>query len=178
MKRIRMINLLVGIVAVFLLAPLANADTLDVTLANPNPTVVQSPTPTVVQFFATVANPSLTDDIYVYTDTTSSATGTTVDDSLFQPFLIPANNMSGLFEIFAVDLAPGLGPGTYSGVFTFLGGADGGAFSVYDDLVDVNFSVTVNAPTTATPEPGSLLFLAFGLAGLVALGRTKKLAAT
>lgn len=119
MKRIRMINLLVVAAAAIFLVPLANADTLDVTLANANPTVVQSATQTVVQFFGTVSNPSLTDNIYVYADSTSSATGTTVDDSLFQPFLIPANSMSGSFEIFDVDLNPGLGPGTYSGVFAF-----------------------------------------------------------
>ncbi len=178
MKPIRKINLLVGIAAAFLLAPLAHADSLEVTLANPNPTVVQSATQTVVQFFGTVANPSLTDTVYVYADSTSSATGTTVDDSLFQPFLISPNNMSGMFEIFDVDLVPGLGPGTYNGVFTFLGGADGGAYSVYDDLVDINFSVTVTNPTTATPEPGTLLFLASGLAGLAVLHRTKKLPAT
>jgi hypothetical protein len=171
MKRIRLINLLLGIVAVFLLAPLANADTLNVTLNDPNPTVVQSATQTVVQFFGTVSNPSLTDDIYVNADATSSATGTTVDDSLFQPFLIPANNMSGMFEIFDVDLVPGLGPGTYNGIFSFLGGADGGSFSAFDDLVDINFSVTVTAPTTTAPEPGSLLLLASGLASLVFLMR-------
>jgi hypothetical protein len=171
MKRMRMINLLVGIVAVFFLAPLANADSLNVTLTDPNPTVVQSATQTVVQFFGTVANPSLTDDIYVYFPATSSATGTIVDDSLFQAFLIPANNMSGVFEIFDVDLVPGLGPGTYNGDFAFLGGADGGAFTASDVLADINFSVTVTAPTTAAPEPGTLFLLASGLASLGLLMR-------
>ncbi|HWO32960.1 MAG TPA: PEP-CTERM sorting domain-containing protein, partial [Candidatus Acidoferrum sp.] len=42
---------------------------------------------------------------------------------------------------------------------------------VFDDLVDINYSVTVTAPTTAAPEPGTLLLLASGLASLGLLMR-------
>jgi len=49
------------------MAPLARADSLTVVLENPNPTVVESATGTVVQFFGTVLNPSLTDTVPVLT---------------------------------------------------------------------------------------------------------------
>lgn len=174
MNRRRMINLLLAVTAAVLLTPLANADSLDVTLENANPTVVQSATETVVQFFGIVSNPSTTDTIYVNTDATSSDPGTTVDDSLFEPFGLLPGSTTGEFEIFDVDLDPGLGPGTYSGFFSFLGGPDGGTFTDYDDLADINFSITVTTPVTATPEPGTLALLISALAvGMLLCWRVK-----
>lgn len=183
MNRKRIMQFLLGVAAVVLLAPLASADTLSVTLMMQDITVVQGTT--LVQFFGTITNPiTATDTIYLNSDQASIFSplmNVTVDDSPFAynaPTYLAPGYTSGLIELFDVNLPADLGTGNYSGVFTILGGADGGAYTAFDDLVDVNYSVTVNAPTTATPEPGSLLFLAFGLAGLAALGKTKKLAAT
>ena len=69
MNRIRMITLLVALAAILLLHPVAKADSLDVVLTNPNPTVAEGTT--VVQFFGTIANPSLTDTVYLNSDSSS-----------------------------------------------------------------------------------------------------------
>jgi hypothetical protein len=175
MNRIRMITMLMGLAAMMVLSSLAKADSLDVTLTNPNPTVVQGTT--VVQFFGQIANPSLTDTIYLNTDSTSSATGTLVDDTPFVfsgLYFLNPYTITVPFEIFDLDLAPGLAPGTYDGVFTILGGADGGTFSSFDDLADVNFSVTVSSPVATTPEPGSMVLLLSALAMLLLNARRLK----
>ncbi len=177
MNRIRMITLLVALAAILLLHPVAKADSLDVVLTNPNPTVAEGTT--VVQFFGTIANPSLTDTVYLNSDSSSYDTGITVDDTplVFSGlnYLDPYTITTNPFEIFDVDLTPGLGPGTYSGVLSILGGADGGNYTAFDDLVDVNFSVTVASPVTTTPEPGTIVLLLSALAMFLLFLRRLKL---
>lgn len=46
--------------------------------------------------------------------------------------------------------------------FLILGGADGGTNTAFDDLADVPFTVAVQTPTTATPEPATF-WLALGV---------------
>jgi hypothetical protein len=125
-----------------------------------------------VQFFATVSNPSLTDTVYLNFDQTSASTGLTIDDSLFAlnaPLFLSPGASSGPFEIFDAMLSTNLAAGLYTGTFTILGGPDGGTFTAGDDLADLNFSVTVTTPSTATPEPRTMVLLlcAFSLWGLL-----------
>ena len=140
------------------------ADPLNVAVTQSSQTVTQGTL--VVTFDATITNPSPTDTIWLNSDdSTRLSLLTSVDDSPFNMnaplFLDPAGS-SGLIALFNVDLAPGLAPGTYTGVFSILGGADGGTDTAFADLADVNFTVIVTGPTV-TPEPGTILLLATGL---------------
>lgn len=140
------------------------ADPLNVAVTQPSQTVTQGML--VVTFDATITNPSPTDTIWLNSDdSTTLSLLTSVEDSPFNMnaplFLDPAGS-SGLIALFNVDLAPGLAPGTYTGVFSILGGADGGTDTAFADLADVNFTVNVTGPTV-TPEPGTILLLATGL---------------
>lgn len=177
MNRKRIMHSLLGLAAVALLAPLASADTIDVTLAAPDVTVLQGTT--LVQYFGTIVNPSSTDTVYLNSDSSGlSSSDLSLDDTpfaFFGPSSLAPGASSGLIALFDLDLPADLATGTYTGFFSILGGADGGAFMAFDDLGDANFSVTVTAPVSTTPEPGSLLFLSLGFAGLAGLFATKKL---
>ena len=90
------------------------------------------------------------------------------------PFLINAPislgplGSAGPFEFLDVTIPLAQAPGTYDGVFTVLGGADGNA---QDNLGSAAFHVTVNS---TVPEPGSLLLMAAGLAGLIRRWRHRR----
>ncbi len=159
------------------LATLTRAQTLDLTLLDPNQTVTQGAT--VVDFEATIFNPSTTATIYL-----NDAGGTTassflsVDDSPFfanAPLSLAPGQTSGPFELFAVDLATNTALGNYLGNgFEIQGGADGGNFTAFADLADANFSVTVAGSTVAAPEMDPLSAVS-GLAlllGAVAVWRS------
>jgi PEP-CTERM motif-containing protein len=160
------------------LAGLSKADSLSVTLAQPTQTVLQGTT--IVTFTGTILNPSSTDTVFLNADSSVTSSGlVSVDDSpfLLNPFLISLNPLqsSGSVLLFNIDLPIDLTAGLYTGAFSILGGPDGGAFSDFSDLVDVNFAVNV-APPVATPEPGTILLFAFGLAGLGLLRKRARLA--
>ncbi len=150
------------------LAPAMRADVLSVELVQS--TLTGTPGATVA-FFATIFNLSATDTIFLNGD--SSITSTpflTVNDAPFNanaPFSLDPSADSGPdpFEFFDITIDSSAVPGTYVGnLFSIVGGTDAGTF---DDLVDVPFSVTVDAPSVSTPEPATLwLFLTV----LIALG--------
>lgn len=155
----------------------ADSDTLDVTLAPADQTVVDGAL--VVVFDATITNPSATDTIWLNGDSTSTnSVLVTVDDLglINLPyFLDPGQSTGVITDLFEVDLDPTLTPGVYNGVYSILGGPDGGAFTDFSDLADANFSVTVTPESVPAPEPSALLLLAVGLAGLFTL-RARKFA--
>ena len=136
-------------------APSTRAQTLDLTLLDANQTVTQGTT--VVDFDATIFNPSTTNTIYL-----NDASGTTTSSSLSvdaspffanAPLSLAPGQTSGAFELFAVDLATNTAPGTYLGNgFEIQGGADGGTFTAFNDLADAGFSVTVASTTATVPE--------------------------
>jgi hypothetical protein len=150
----------------------AGAQSLDATLSDSTVTVTQGAT--VVNFYATITDPSATATVYLNGDSSTTSTSLlTVDDTPFfnnAPLLLAPGQSSGLIELLAVDLPANTPQGLYSGnVFSILGGADGNAV---DDVADVNFSVDVTASTMAAPEMepasaiGSLTLLAGGIAVL------------
>jgi hypothetical protein len=165
MKRSSLVNAILMTAVLLASAGASQADTLDVTLAMPNQTVVEGTT--VVVFDATISNPSVTDTIYLNNATaTTNSTQVLVDVAPFYtntPLSLGPKGSSGMLELFDVDLLTGLLPGMYTGDFSIQGGANGGSNDV---LSDVDFTITVTSPTT-TPEPGTLLLLCGGLCVLV-----------
>lgn len=132
-----------------------------------------------VTFDATLSNAG-PEPIYINGDGSTLDSFLTLDDSpLFNLVGIPINPGSNTgpesVAIFNLLIAPGTLPGTYTGeLFTIYGGADGGAGTSYDDLADIYFTVKVTSTTTSpknTPEPGSLLLVAAGIASLALLRR-------
>jgi len=171
MKRISLLNPILALTFLLVSASVSRADTpsLDVVLNAPDQTVVEGTT--VVAFNATISNPT-GDTVFLNgASGTTSSLDVNVDTLPFflnTPFFQNSGDSAGPLELFDVDLAIGLAPGTYTGVFSTLGGPDGNAG---DDLSDVNFSITVSAPVNNTPEPGSFALLGVGLVGLALLSR-------
>lgn len=172
MNRQELLAVSIALLATVLVWPQRlRADSLNVTLVQANQTVAEGTT--VVTFFATITNPSTTDTVYL--NGTGGGTGSpdlTLDNSPFNtnaPFFLAPLASSGAipFALFNVDLAPGTPAGIYdssSNIFSITGGPDGGTNTEFDDLVDVNFSITVTGSSTGVPEPGTTLLLVCGLA--------------
>ncbi|MGA9882349.1 MAG: PEP-CTERM sorting domain-containing protein [Candidatus Acidiferrales bacterium] len=155
--------------------PASRADSLDVTLTEASQTVLQGTT--VVEFDASILNPSTTDTVYLNADiSTTDSLLVSVDDGPFfanAPYFLDPGASSGTFALFNVDLPTDLADGTYTGVFSILGGPDGGAGTASDDLADANFSVDVTS-LVPTPEPGTLILLLSGLLGLALFVNARK----
>lgn len=107
-----------------------------------------------------------TDSVYLSGDSiTWNGVGLTSDDSdfwnNFPSSLNPGDTFTG--ELFTITVAPGTPDGAYTGTFEIQGGSDG---NTYDVLGAPGYEVDVTSPSSATPEPSSLVLLASGLAGL------------
>ena len=129
----------------------------------------------------TLTNSSATDQIWL---NGISATGgfpyLTIDVGPFNtnaPLFLDPGASSGPFELFDVTINPATPDGPYIGNFVSIqGGADGGAGSAFDDLVDIGFDVQVQSATAAAPEPGSFWIFCLVLltAGLTRVRFTAK----
>jgi hypothetical protein len=164
--RAKTIQLLLSLLA---LAPPAGAGTLDLTLLDPDPQVVQGTTS--VAFDATISNPSSA-TIYLNGDGYSSVGPLVVDDGPFYanaPISLLPGQATGPIELFAVTLPAATPVGSFSGnEFSIFGGADGGTGTAFSDLADVDFSVTV-VPAVSVPEVDSGAAMMGGLALLALL---------
>jgi hypothetical protein len=143
--------------AIACLAAAAEAQTLNLTLLDPDASVTQGATS--IAFDAIIANPSMSATIYLNGDSfTTSSPFLTVNDSPFDanaPVSLAPGQSSGEIELFDVDLSKTIPVGTYSGsnLFSILGGADGGSGTAFGDLADAKFSVTVSGATSVmAPE--------------------------
>jgi len=168
-----------ALAAAVYLAPSTRAQSLDVTLIDADQTVSQGTT--VIDFEATVFNPSSTATIYLNDGSgTTSSPVLAVDDSPFfvnAPLSLAPGQSSGPFELFAVDLAATAALGSYTGnVFSIQGGADGGSFTAFNDLADTKFSVSVTGTTMAAPEidPASAMSALTLLLGSLAVLRGRR----
>ena len=135
----------------------AKADEVTITFDQPTQTGTPGQT---LQFFGTITNDT-NQTIYLNSDSLDADSGvTTTDDFYNTPIsLAPSGDpgdSSGDIELFDVTLNQF---GSFSGDYTLIGGADGGAGTAQDNLGSASFAVT------ATPEPASiLLVLSAGLA--------------
>jgi PEP-CTERM motif len=175
MKRTGLMKVGLAVLVVLAWAAASRADSLEVTLAPASQTVADGTL--VVVFDATITNPSATDTVWLNGDSTSTdSTLVSVNDLglINLPyFLDPGQSTGVITDLFEVDLDPTLAPGVYTGVYSILGGPDGGAGTDFSDLADVDFSVTLTPEGVPTPEPNALLLLAAGLAALYALRKRK-----
>lgn len=162
-----------GVVIALAWTTAPRADSLDLTLTDPTQSVAQGTT--TVEFDASVVNPSTTDTIYLNGDDLATTSPlVSIDDSPYAawPLSLAPGDSFGPAALFLVDLPADLAPGEYTGTFTITGGADGGTFSLFNDLADANFTVDVTGPSTVAPEPGTLLLLCTGLMAIFALRRS------
>jgi hypothetical protein len=148
-------------------AALAHADSVQLTLTDPNQYVAD--TGGTLEFSATVSAP-LTNaaDVYLNADNyTFPMAGVTPDDSPFYNnfpfFLAPGQSYTG--ELFDITVPAGTALGVTPGTFTILGGSDDNALS---NLSTADFSVTV------TPEPSTFLLFGSGLFGVALFAWRKR----
>ena len=155
------------VLAMFVLVPLASADTINITLTNP----VQTGTPgSTVSFDATVlAVSDKLGPVYLNADNYSLSGPLTLDDSGFLlnfPLVMSAGD-SVTDLLFTVSLPAGLAPGTYTGSFSILGGLNPDAQGTLDTV-----DFTIN--TSAVPEPGTWMLIGTGMAALMVIGFTRR----
>ncbi len=153
---------------VLLVSSRAFADTISLSLTNP---VQSGALGSPLTFTATVTAPNSNGAaVFLNSDSFSVDSPLTLDDSGFFGFplsLNPGDTFTG--NLFTIAIPSVAATGTYSGVFDILGGADGGAS---DDLGEATFQVNAQSPV---PEPGNVLLVATGLAGLAFAGFRKRL---
>jgi hypothetical protein len=172
MKPHRAFPFAVAVLAILVLASMARADSVGITLMQTSQTATAGST---VTFDATLTNLSSTDMIFLNGDSsTTSSLLLTVDDTPFLtnfPLSLAPNQSSGPFALFNVLIDPTALPGTYDfNSFSILGGLDGSTFKT---LGTAQFSVTATTPT-AVPEPSALVLLFSGLLGLTVLLKVKR----
>jgi len=158
------------VLAMFLLVPLASADTINLTLSNPVQSGVAGST---LSFDATVV--AIFDKlgpVYLNSDSFSLTGSLTLDDTPFLlnfPLVMSAGD-STTDVLFTVLLPGGLAPGTYTGSFSILGGLDPSALGTLDTA---DFTINATAPS-AVPEPGTYVLMGTGVVALMLVGFTRR----
>jgi hypothetical protein len=120
-----------------------------------------------LQFFGTLTN-TTSGTVYLNADNFNLATLplSSFDDSPFfanAPVSLDGGGTSGDIELFDLDIPAPFTPGKYDGSFQVLGGVDDNA---QDVVGTVNFTVQVQGPTSAIPEPTSLPLLGAAFLGI------------
>jgi hypothetical protein len=167
MKRKLTIAVMTALVTIGLSSAAAFADTVTFTLSTPTQYLGGTAGGTVTYDVTATASASNGADVFLNGDSFNVGAPLTLDDTDFfanAPFFLAPGD-SDTFDMFTVTVPAGTMPGNYSGFFTVLGGADGGAGNALG---------TVNFVTTVTPEPGSFILLGSGMAGLVGVVRRKR----
>lgn len=162
--------------AVLLILPTAaKADPILLTL-DPMQTVMQGSS---VTFNGSLTNSDEPGRFINGTSITLNVPGLTTDDTAFfanvPAFLGPGDNSGPLQAFFDVIASLTAVPGTYTGSFSVMGGADDAA---QDLLATQDFVINVVPVGDPIPEPATMLLLGSGLAGAAALRRKRRQART
>lgn len=158
------------VLAILLLVPLASADTISITLANP---VQSASAGDVLSFVATVnAIQDKQGPVYLVGDS-AGVTGTlTVDDTPFLvnfPFVMSAGD-SVTDVLFSVLIPADVAAGQYTGYFSILGGLNSDAQNL---LSTTTFTVDV-ASASPVPEPATWALMGTGFGALMLIGFTRR----
>ena len=127
----------------------------------------------VLSFSGTIVN-NTNATVFINADSFIFAISGAVDDSPFllnAPLSLGPLESSALFAFLDVTVPLGQTPGTYDGVLTVLGGADGNAS---DNLGAAAFHGAVN---TSAPEPGVSLLVVAAIAAMLSVRRLNHAAA-
>ncbi|MEI9980974.1 MAG: PEP-CTERM sorting domain-containing protein [Edaphobacter sp.] len=168
MKKGLFCTMFVAVLAMGAMSTAAYADTVVFTLSSSTVDVAPGGTAT---FDATISAPGSNGaPVFLNSDsvTFNLPVGNILDDSgLLSNFVADLNpGDSDTEELFTVTIPAGTLSGLYSGVYELQGGADENAL---DKIGTVDFTVDVQSPVAATPEPGSWVLLASGMAGAAAV---------
>ena len=143
----------------------ARAGTISLVFDTPDQTGAPGAT---LQYFGTLTNTG-SDTVFLNGDTpnlTGAAGDFAINDLFFAnaPISLGAGGSSGDIELFDVTVGDPFTDTltTYAGLYTLLGGVDGGAQDVVTDP-SAGFSVTVTSGTSGTPEPATPALLVTGL---------------
>lgn len=162
-RRVILLGIIAGLAVGVACSP-ACADTIQLALTSPNQTASPGDT---VSFIATVTAPlTNTGSVFLNSDSHTEDLGLTVDDSPFLlnfPLFMNAGD-STTDVLFNVTVS---GPGTFSGFFDLLGGADA---SSSDLLATAHYSITVSA----VPEPETILLMATNVLALISIRKYRR----
>jgi hypothetical protein len=119
-----------------------------------------------ISFSGTLDN-NTASTVFINSDSVTFAIPGAVDDSpflTFAPLFLVQSQVTGVFQFLNVTIPIGQGAGTYDGVIDVFGGDSESASNLIGSGA---FHVTVNSVGPSAPEPGSILLIAGGIAGLL-----------
>jgi hypothetical protein len=165
-------TLLCTLILATLGATAAKADTVTITLDQPNQVGLPG---TTVDFFGTITN-TTGGTIFLNGDNfnLNGASFTTNDQPFFNnaPFFLAPGANSGDIELFEISVSnPLLDPaGFYTGSYIILGGIDGNG---QDAIGSAAFSIDTAPATSPVPEPASIALLLTGASTLLPIARKR-----
>ena len=173
-RRIFFSSLLAGLVLYLSAAPLAKADTLVVTILNPNQFALPGQS---VTFSASVTNTGTTNlNSVVINNMQLGVTAFSIEPPDFDPFfsnfqgqVVPAGSTLGPLPIFTVTILSTVPLGSV------ISGTINVHYNGFTEITETaNWSITVGTAPEPVPEPATMILLATGLAGSLGSRRVRR----